>query len=702
MTSNILETTITSDCKSDISIESKRKSSLVSPSSSFTDDMEILNNKDITPLSSSGNNHQLLQEKNEPPKVNKKNNIPTKEVEVSPTSQLQPRHEKQISATLLKLIKDANRYDPNCEYSLPTGFLRPRKPKKLGIYDEVLKEEQELKNQKIFKKKQEKKESIQRSKEKRKQSMEKTKEKKRKERKQRTSKNMITKKSSLSRDIIIEGNGEIFEHKMVESTNQEVDDRKLLKEILYYPEDKNKSQNNDIQQETKINKKENGTEKGEGRTYYFIYIDNKTIKKYSNFFIKDLPKDSPSDLIQSNQISQLNASTTVEFHPSVIYPNYKETFEIDFTNPKKLVVYNPMLEIGRTIEYNSLIYLPALYTDYVDQEILPNLFEAYKNENVESFQNAVLKYNNYILKIPKDAITKHLSNLEALPVSFIHFILTSVYVRTVLPDAKKLKKYVAFSNFVYGELLPSFLTTCYQQCDLNDEKIFVDLGSGVGNCVIQAALEYGCKLSFGCEIMENASDLTESQTRELEKRCKLLGINLGKTLFELRTSFVDNEKVIEILKKCDVLLINNFIFDAKMNGYIENLIQNVKVGCKIITLKTLRPYGFIADSNNIDNILCRLKVDKFSLPEDSVSWTYTGGGEYYISTVTDFIDESLLTVHARVRNIRKPNYSYELFPLQEDENEHSIGGKKSRGKKNKVSKTKKLKNDKPKKQKLNK
>ena len=184
------------------------------------------------------------------------------------------------------------------------------------------------------------------------------------------------------------------------------------------------------------------------------------------------------------------------------------------------------------------------------------------------------------------------------------------------------------------------------------------LGSGVGNCVLQAALEFGCDLSFGCELMAGASKLTDLQNQELINRCKLLGLHIGSTQFSLRQSFVENKVVQELLPKVDVLLVNNFIFDAKLNLQIQKLIQTLKPGCKIITLKNLRPFGYSIDFNDVENILNRLKVERFDLQENSVSWTHRGG-EYYISTVGIELDEAIFTTHSkgRIRAGRKVKYT---------------------------------------------
>ena len=91
----------------------------------------------------------------------------------------------------------------------------------------------------------------------------------------------------------------------------------------------------------------------------------------------------------------------------------------------------------------------------------------------------------------------------------------------------------------------------------------------------------------------------------------------------------------------------------KLNKEVEKLMQNVKVGCKIIFLKSLRGSGYACDFCNTDNILSRLKVENFNFGEDSVSWTHTGG-EYYISTVIESIDESLLDIRSRFMRCKKP------------------------------------------------
>ncbi|CEP63680.1 histone methyltransferase DOT1 LALA0_S09e00100g [Lachancea lanzarotensis] len=330
----------------------------------------------------------------------------------------------------------------------------------------------------------------------------------------------------------------------------------------------------------------------------------------------------------------------------ILYPEFEEKFVINFSSD--LSKYNPMSEVGRIVEFTGLVYVPAKYSSQMKSQIITPLNKAFDQENESDFISVVNRYNDFIKAIPRHEVIQHLKSLDKIPTELLHSILHMIYVRTIHPNASSLKKYQAFSNYVYGELLPRFLTNAYKQCDLKPDHIFMDLGSGVGNCVFQAAAEFGCKLSFGCELMAHASTLTEAQTKEFKNRFRLYGLKVGATQFSLRKSFIENPAVQELLPQCDVLLVNNFIFDAQLNDLVRKLIQPLKVGCKIITLRNLRPLGYTMDCSNADSILNRLKVEKFDLAEDSVSWTHRGG-EYYVSTVLEDIDESIFLMHSKGR-----------------------------------------------------
>ena len=353
----------------------------------------------------------------------------------------------------------------------------------------------------------------------------------------------------------------------------------------------------------------------------------------------------PMRLPSENDVSSVTTAKLQSF----LFSNYMEEYKIDFE--RTTAIYNPMSEIGKLIEYSCLVFLPLPYSEQLKETILPDLNASFDNSDTKGFVSAINSYNEMIRQIPRSRIINHLETIDKIPRSFIHDFLHIVYTRSIHPQANKLKHYKAFSNYVYGELLPNFLSDVYQQCKLKKGGTFMDLGSGVGNCVVQAALECGCALSFGCEIMEDASDLTVLQYQELTKRCKLFGMRLNNVEFSLKKSFVDNKRVIELIPQCDVILVNNFLFDENLNKEVEKILQTAKVGCQIISLKSLRSLTYQIDFYNVENIFNRLKVQRYDLKEDSVSWTHSGG-EYYISTVMGDVDESLFSPTARGRRNR--------------------------------------------------
>ncbi|GMM27734.1 histone methyltransferase [Martiniozyma asiatica (nom. inval.)] len=248
------------------------------------------------------------------------------------------------------------------------------------------------------------------------------------------------------------------------------------------------------------------------------------------------------------------------------------------------------------------------------------------------------EFNQLVDKLRNNGTTFKIKEKKSIPRTLIYEILNQSYSRTVLPDCRKLKSYKAFSSTTYGELMPSFLTKVYNQVGLSKDSKFIDLGSGVGNCTIQAAIEFGCE-SYGVEIMENASILADKQKVEFENRCKTWGIRPGKVKLFGKQSFTDNLNVKLIVDDCKFLLINNYLFDHELNMKVVDLLQDLKVGTKIISLKPIVPAGYNIGWGPTDSILNRMKTSKFVYSENSVSWTFNGG-YYYITEVLQDIDEN--------------------------------------------------------------
>jgi len=216
------------------------------------------------------------------------------------------------------------------------------------------------------------------------------------------------------------------------------------------------------------------------------------------------------------------------------------------------------------------------------------------------------------------------------PKKFIQLVLDQIYDRAVSPDVDTLTKYKNGTDNVYGELKFPFISRIFSETGLKSDQIFLDLGSGCGNVVLQAALQVGCE-SWGCEMMPNACTLASKQKKEFAARCRLWGIAPGKVCLE-RGDFLENEATKKILKKADVILVNNQAFTPRLNDKLKMFFLDLKDGCKVVSLKPFVRNDQISsrNENDLGNIFSESKKGHFYA--NDVSWTDSGIGDYYIAT----------------------------------------------------------------------
>lgn len=254
-------------------------------------------------------------------------------------------------------------------------------------------------------------------------------------------------------------------------------------------------------------------------------------------------------------------------------------------------------------------------------------------ELLDGFKTAVDNYNKAIeTLLSNGSLSKNLDNMHHLPFDMVRLILRQVYDRAVSPKVDILKKTKDNKDNTYGELLAHFVTMIIEETQLKSDQVFVDLGSGVGNVVLQTALEVGCE-SWGCEMMPNACELAEAQEKEFSARCRLWGIKPGKVLLE-GDDFTHNVAIHEAIKRADVILVNNEVFSQALNSNLVQLFLDVKDKCKIVSLKPLSSSDSKIKSRNFNDPSNLFEVVQKQYFEDFVSWKHEGG-EYYISTKDD-------------------------------------------------------------------
>ncbi|GAA6043304.1 hypothetical protein JCM8097_001174 [Rhodosporidiobolus ruineniae] len=207
------------------------------------------------------------------------------------------------------------------------------------------------------------------------------------------------------------------------------------------------------------------------------------------------------------------------------------------------------------------------------------------------------------------------------------------YDRAVGPEMEELRRYEAFSDNVYGELLPGFMNEIFEKTHLGPGKVFVDLGSGVGNCVLQAALATGAT-SYGFENMAHASRLARLQVVEAQKRFRMWGLGGGE-MQVVEADFCEHPMVGEVMRRADVVLVNNEVFTSSLNERLSWLFLDLPNTAKIISLKpflSTKSHHTITSHNVHSPFAILSQSPALRYKPGSVSWKMEGG-TYFLSRV---------------------------------------------------------------------
>ncbi|KAK9479229.1 histone methylation protein DOT1-domain-containing protein [Lipomyces japonicus] len=447
-----------------------------------------------------------------------------------------------------------------------------------------------------------------------------------KEKKEKKAKGKQSRKSELSNEFVNSDD---------ESDEDDDDDDDQEDEEDDDDQDDDDDDDNDVSRQKKVKLEQNNVD------------ENREILDYSWFE----PSDSAPKLVSSSSIANIDLSEYTSLFPDekseglyvdLRYPgNPSFTERFDLVSPVK-DDYSPFAELERILQIVAEYFLPSdegskIYTTDLQDCIVRRIKRSIKRKSLYAVKSAIEEYNEIVAKYFDsenkgqfaEYLTRSLRSRKAIT-SLSHEVLGQVYARIVSPHVKELRNYEAFSNNVYGELLPRFTSKIISELGITSDKVFVDLGSGVGNCVLQVALEVGAE-SYGCEIMDKAAELATKQEAELKERVKFWGVKLGPTEL-IHGDFVRSDRVAEAIKKADVILVNNYAFDAELNGSLVNLFLDVRDGTKIVSLKSFVPPGHKITSHNVESPINLLQVNEREFFSGSVSWT-DAPGKYYVSTI---------------------------------------------------------------------
>ncbi|KAJ2380331.1 Nucleosomal histone H3-Lys79 methylase, partial [Coemansia sp. RSA 2603] len=245
--------------------------------------------------------------------------------------------------------------------------------------------------------------------------------------------------------------------------------------------------------------------------------------------------------------------------------------------------YLPVNDLLATVRAVGLLASPELRRLIDDHEhgIVRRLERARNRRNGDDFVAAVRDFNR-LLDEERAAGRLSATGCRPPPEVALH-VIEQTYNRVVAPTVGLLRQYKAFSNNVYGEILPTLVSDLIARTGITSECTFADLGCGIGNVVLQVAAQTGCR-AHGVEIMKVPARFALRQAREFAHRMKLYGLSHGAVTM-LRADFCESADVHRLLPTVDVLLVNNYAFDSALNHNLLQMFLDLKDGARIVSLK---------------------------------------------------------------------------------------------------------------------
>ncbi|KAJ2450280.1 Nucleosomal histone H3-Lys79 methylase [Coemansia sp. RSA 2424] len=262
--------------------------------------------------------------------------------------------------------------------------------------------------------------------------------------------------------------------------------------------------------------------------------------------------------------------------------------------------------------------------------VMRRLERARNRRNGNDFVRAVGEFNTLLDAERDSGRTGACFDENHIPSELAIHVIEQIYNRIVAPTVGSLRQYKAFSNNVYGEILPTLVNEFIDRTNITHTSTFVDLGCGIGNVVLQVAAQTGCNAS-GIEIMKVPARFAKRQAREFEHRMRLYKLRHG-SVQVWRGDFCESSNVQALLPKADVLLVNNYAFDSALNQHLLQLFLDLKEGTKIISLKPFVTPDHKISARNIYSPESILKIRRYPYWSQCVSWT-DSGGEYFVQTV---------------------------------------------------------------------
>jgi len=251
-------------------------------------------------------------------------------------------------------------------------------------------------------------------------------------------------------------------------------------------------------------------------------------------------------------------------------------------------------------------------------EAMGSLLDSYNRHAWESMSKIVDTYNNAV----NDMVTsnKHKDRLnKRTSRQMLRHIIQQVYNRAIC-DPNELNHYEPFTPEVYGETSFELINQMIDQISpIGEDNKFLDLGSGVGQVVLQVAALTDCSLCVGIE----KAIIPSGRAVEMDSLFRRWMAWYGKkyspyTLHQGDFLTPEHRKTIS---ESTIVFVNNYAFGPNVDHMLKDRFADLKDGARIVSSKPFCPLNFRITERNLSDIGTIMHVSVMDPLQGSVSWT---------------------------------------------------------------------------------
>jgi|TARA_B110001469_G_scaffold125030_1_gene139735 H3 lysine-79-specific histone-lysine N-methyltransferase len=147
------------------------------------------------------------------------------------------------------------------------------------------------------------------------------------------------------------------------------------------------------------------------------------------------------------------------------------------------------------------------------------------------------------------------------------------------------KNYKPFSHEVYGETNANLVQFVIDSQAITSDDVFVDLGSGIGQVVLQVAASTQCR-AFGIELMETPAQYANAYGPAFATELQRRGCGLRHETTLIHGDFMKFAQ----LSSATVIFINNFAFPCALSQQLgAHIAATCSAGTRVLSYKPITP-----------------------------------------------------------------------------------------------------------------